>query len=615
MENKEPKEEEQINTSAEVTAESTVQESHFEPASSEENIEIEVEQVENFNAYTKEELVKAIEVFLTEPDYIKIKSKINPLKEAFNDLVAHERQLQFEKYIENGGEKDDFEYKPDELEVQFSEALKKSHRKRTDFIENQEKLREEHLAAKQEILKQLKALIQNEENMTKAFHSFHELQARWRIIGPVPPKSVHDLWMTYKLYIEKFYDLIKINRELQELDQKKNLEMKLRICEQVEELLLEPSLNKALSRLQAFQTGWREVGPVPREKRMEIGERFKAAGDKIMERKKEYVEQLKLKQEEALKAKIILCEKVEQIILNENPTHHEVQEKLKQILDLQTEWRKAGLAEKTANEEIWKRFKTISDNFFRRKHEFYQQKKKEYQVNLQAKTELCMQAEGLMHNTDWRNTTAELKRLSEAWKKIGPVGAKMSDKIWNRFKTACDTFFRNRKTHFVSVDKEYEDNYNKKIQLLERIELFKPGGNREESLDQIKNFQREWTETGLVPIEKKDEIHARYKKLIDGFFNGMQLSEKERRDLRFKEKMEHLKSTPQAKEKIGDEKRVLINKLSQLKNDVTVWENNIGFFAKSKNADEIKQEFELKIKKAKDEISFLKEQINLIKSF
>jgi hypothetical protein len=583
--------------------------SHEEPA------DIDVEQPENFSNLSKEEFVKIMESFLTEQDYSLIKSKINPLKEAFNEIISQEKQQQLEKYLEAGGERDDFKYKADEEEIKFNAAYRKVNKRRIEFHEGQEKHREENLNAKQEILKQLKDIIQNEENMAKAFTVFHELQSKWRAIGPVPPKNVNDLWMTYKLYIEKFYDLIKINRELQELDQKKNLEMKINLCEQAEELYLEPSINKALTRLHTLQNNWREVGHIPREKRVEIGERFKAASDKVFERKKEYLENLKVKQEENLKVKVVLCEKVEAVQTGENITHHELQEKLKIILALQNDWRKTGSAEKKADEEVWKRFKTTCDIFFRQKQEFYQHKKKEYAANLQAKTELCMQAEALMNNTDWKHSSAELRRLNEEWKKTGPVAAKVSDKIWYRFRTACDAFFQNRKNHFSEIDKQYEDNYNNKILLLERIEQYKPGQNQEENFNSIKNFQREWNEIGMVPIGKKEQVQTSYKKLIDDLFNGLKLTDQEKNQIRYKDKLDTFKNAPHSKEKISDEKKNLMHKLSQLKNDVTVWENNLGFFAKSKNAEGIKQEFEEKILKAKEEISRLKDQLQMIKTF
>ncbi len=573
-----------------------------------------IEQTENFKSYSKEELVKVVEQLLTEEDYSFVKSKINPLKDIFNELISVERQHQLEKYMDEGGEKKDFQYKPDELEVRFNSVIKKFGRKRVQFLEEQDKQREQNLAAKKEILSQLKTLIQNEENMSKAFHTFHELQARWRDVGPIPAKNMNDLWMTYRVYIEKFYDLIKINRELQELDQRKNMEMKIHFCEKAEELILEPSLNKALAALNRLQNNWRETGTVLRDKRAELGERFKSACDKIFERRKEYLHQTKLKQEESLKTKSLLCEQAEQILVIETDSHHQIQEKFKQLLDLQNEWRKSGFTSKAVSENIWKRFKAASDNFYRQKNEFYHKKKKEYQENFQAKTELCIQAEALVNNTNWKSTAAELKKLFEAWKKIGQAG-KMSDKIWNRFKNANDTFYTNRKNHFASADKAHEENYSRKIQLLEQIEQFKPVDNKEEDLNRLKSFQREWMETGLVPLSKKDELQARYRKAIDNVFNSLRLNENEKRKFQFKEKLENIKNAPDAREKMSDEKRHVMNKITQLNSDVQLWENNLGFFAKSKNADEIKKEFEQKINKAKEEISKLKEQLQVIKTF
>ncbi|MEP7170294.1 MAG: DUF349 domain-containing protein, partial [Bacteroidota bacterium] len=549
--------------------------------------EVEVEQSENYNALSKEELAAILEGFLTEQDYAVIKSKIIPLKDTFNNLTAHEKQQQLEKFIEGGGEKEEFKYQPDELELKFNSALRKINKRKIEFHESQEKLRENNLAAKQEILQQLKDIIQNEVNMSRAFNTFHDLQSKWRAIGPVPSQSMNDLWMTYKLYIEKFYDLIKINRELQDLDQKKNLEMKIHFCEKMEELILEPSLNKSLSKLQTLENNWKVIGPIPRDKRTEIGERFKAAHDKIVERKREYLEKLKEKHEENLKTKTSLCEQAEAITVDENIKHHELQEKFKLIQDIQVQWRKTGPCEKNADEQIWTRFKNSCDTFYKVKTEFYNRRKKETQANLQAKTELCIQAEALMNSTEWKKTADELKRLNEAWKQTGYLSSKIGDKVWNRFRTACDTFFNNRKSHFSEVDKEHEENYAKKLQLLERIEQFQSGESREEDLNQIKNFQREWTEIGLVPIGKKDEIFFKYKKLIDDLFTKLKFTERETREIRYKEKLDNFRQAPHSTDKISDEKKNLMHKISQLKNDVTLWENNLGFFAKSKNADQI----------------------------
>ena len=579
-----------------------------------EQIEMVIEPVENFLEFSKEELVAAIENILTEPDNNISKSRIFSLREAFNDLVNHERQQQLEKYLEEGGEKKDFIYKADELEIKFFDALKKINRRRTEFLENQEKQRDENLKIKKEILFHLKEIIQNEENMQKAFNKFHELQEQWRTTGPVPQKDVHDLWMTYKLYIEKFYDLIKINRELQDLDQRKNLEMKLRVCEQMEELLLEPSINKALSKLSVFQNTWREIGTVPRDKRTEIGERFKTASSKIIERKKEFLDQQKIRLAESLNLKTALCEKAEQVTVEENISHHELQEKLKLINEMQLEWRKSGYAEKTIGGELWKRFKNACDNFFSLKNEYYSKKKKEYQSNFQAKTELCMQAEAMANSTDWKNSSVELKRLHEQWKKIGPVGYKFSDKIWNRFKKATDAFYNHRKVHFAGIEKEHKENLMMKQQLIEKIKQFQPGESKNENLGVIRQFQHAWSEIGLVPFAEKENIYQQYKKAVDVLFDSLRISDKEKSEIRFKEKIDHLKSSPQGKEKISDEKHGLINKISHLNNEVNTWENNLGFFAKSKNAAQIKKEFEAKINKAKDEITKLKEQLQLIKN-
>lgn len=574
---------------------------------------VEVEHLNDFHAYPKEELVKTLESFCEEPDYASIRAKIISLKDVFHETINHEKENKLQLFIESGGEKEKFIPESDPLEIRFYEAAKKLNRKRIEYIESQEKQREENLKHKREILQELKNLIQNEENMSRAFNTFHELQVKWRSIGAIPQKDANDLWMTYRHFTDQFYNYIKLNRELQDLDYKKNLEMKISICEQIEELLLEPSINKALNNLMVLQNSYKEIGAVPRERRTEIGERFKSASDKIYERKAEHIENIKSKQKENLRLKNELCDKAKEIISTTATTHNDFQEKSKLLEELQKEWRTVGQATKNQNEAVWKKFRSVYDEFFKGKNEFYHNKKKEYQANLQAKTELCVRAESLVNSMQWKSAASELRKLHDDWKKIGPVGSKMSDKIWNRFKAASDAFHSNRKSHFVDVEKEFEENLKKKTELIDRINNFKMGENRDENFNSIREMQRAWSEIGMVSLDKKDEIYEQYKRSIDTLFDQLRISEKEKQALRYKDKIDHLRSSPHAREKISDEKKSLLSKISFLNNEVTTWENNLGFFAKSKNADQIKQEFEGKIKRAKEDISKLRQQLNMIK--
>jgi hypothetical protein len=566
----------------------------------------ELEPEEDLSTLSKEQLVERLEQYASEQESPRFKDRVNSIRDNLSQTFSQEREAALAKFIEDGGNRDDFKPVSDSLEERFSKALKKFNKRRFEYQEQQEKQRKVSLDEKREILGQLKDLIQNEENMNKAFERFHELQARWRAAGPVPSADAKDLQMSYKFLIDKFYDYIKINRELQDLDQRRNLEMKLRLCEQAEELMLDSSISNAFKKLHMLQDKWRETGPVPRDKKDEVWDRFKAACDKVFERRREYEQQFEEKRKVNLDAKTALCEQVEALKSDADAKHKEWQEITAKLLELQAAWRKIGHAGKQHNDGIWTRFRSACDNLFKSKNDFYSRRKHEYAANLQLKTELCIQAEALQENTDWKSTSEELKRLQDEWKKIGFAGDRQSEKIWKRFRSACDAFFAKKSEHFSSRDKDNEENLVKKNELIARIDAYVPGEDHHASFEELKAFQREWNAVGLVPIKKKDEVNARFKQVIDAQFAKLKSSDRPRGT--YQPKTQYVSKA--VSDKGGDpERRSLLNRISELKNDVQIWENNIGFFAKSKTADKLKSEFEDKISKAKKEIGALMEKL------
>jgi hypothetical protein len=599
-----PMTEEQFMESAPVVA---ADETHDDESADQELVEI-----DDFSSYSREELVKLLEQYVGEVEVPRFKSKIAGIRDFLNHAFADDKGNLLEKFVEEGGNKDDFAPVPDPLEDRFFQAIRKFNKKRAEYHEQLEKQRQHNLTGKNEILSHLKNLIQNEENMNKAFERFHELQAQWRAIGPVAAAEVSHLQLTYKFLVDKFYDFIKINRELQDLDQRRNLETKIQLCEQADELLLEPSLNAAFRKLHQLQDKWRETGPVPREQKNEIWDRFKTTCDKLFEKRKSFISESDARRKQNYEAKQQLCEAVASINHEDSWMHREWQGATKKLTEIQGQWRKIGPADKKLNDEIWERFRGICDSFFKAKNEFYHRRKQELAANLQKKTELCIQAEALQNSSDWKTTTAELKRLQDEWKASGPVPDKHSDKIWKRFRTACDAFFNHKSDHFSSRDKEHEENMIRKISLIEQIESYSPGDDSRNSFEELKAFQRQWTELGMVPLNKKDEINGRYKKAIDTHFDKLKISGFDRQKVRYQEKLDHLRHSDDPK-KIDHEKRHLMNKITELKNEVQLWENNIGFFAKSKNAEVLKSEFEQKIKNAKEEIESLKVKLDMTK--
>jgi triphosphoribosyl-dephospho-CoA synthetase len=571
---------------------------------------------DDYSSMDREELLKLLENFVDEVEVPRFKVKIASIRDVLSSAFEQEKEQLLANFLEEGGNRDDFQPAVNPLEERFSKALKKFYKKRTEYHEQQEKQRKENLEKKHNILSQFRDLIQNEDNMGQAFEKFHGLLAEWRAVGPVPAAAVQDLQLNYKFLIDKFYDYIKINRELQELDQRHNLDIKLTLCEQAEELYLEPSINTAFRKLHHLQDRWRETGPVPRDKKDEIWDRFKVACDKLFEKRKQYIEQATEKRKQNLEAKIVLCETVEAIKTEENWKHKDWQEATEKISEIQASWRKIGRADKNDNDSVWTRFKAACDVFYKAKNDFYQKRKQEYTSNLQLKTELCIQAEALQNSQEWRATTAELKRLQEEWKKIGHVGERHSEKIWKRFRTACDTFFKNKSEHFAEQDKDQDQNLVKKNELVTSIENYEPGADLNAAFEELKGFQRAWSEIGMVPLKEKDTINSRYKNAIDRQFDRIKKADggrgryQQQQARRTGGKTHHGSHRHDDSSSMSSERRSLLNKIAELKNDVQVWENNIGFFGKSKNADKLKEEFEARIANARKEIESLKEKLD-----
>ncbi len=594
------------------------------------HVEETAEPLENYDAMSKEELLEKFTVLMDGDDALGSKIKAFAIRDAFNNITSQQRNEALAKFIENDGNKDDFEKTKDADEEKFYALFEKYKAKRNNQLAAVEKQKTDNLVAKQEILNQLKSLIQHEENMQKAYTDFNELQNKWRAIGPVPPASVRDLQMNYKLYVDRFYDFVKINRELQALDQKKNLLMKIHLCERAEQLMLETSINRAVGQINNLMFEWREVGPVARDKKDELWERFKGAVDKVFDRRREHEESQKGTHEENLKLKQELIIKLEPLVSVIHEKHNQWQDALKEVMAITEEYKKVGHASRKENEEAWTKFKALCDTFFKNKNDHYQARKKENAANIQLKTELCIAAEGLIESSDWKTTSQELVRLQEEWKKVGHIFDKMNQKLWTRFKAACDAFFTRKSNHFSVVDGEQETNYTAKIALIEQAEKFEMTDNNQSNLDQLRDFQRQWTEIGLVPIKKKDEGHQRFRAAMDKLYDSLKMDEREKSKARFTGDDNRNSGAPRRDNRNDRDNRsdrndrsyapkgrpednALTSKITELANEVTVWQNNIGFFSKSKNADVIRKEFEDKINAAKSEIDALKQKLKALK--
>jgi hypothetical protein len=566
----------------------------------------------DYSAYSQIELVNAMRDVLDSNGDHDIRDEVEAIRAAFYRSVKEEVEARKKQFLEEGGDEDEFEPEENPYEQDIKDLLKRYRQIRHEYNKKLEQEKEVNLQLKYDIIEEIKGLIHKEESINKTFQDFRDLQQRWREIGLVPQSKMKDLWDTYHFHVENFYDYIKINKELRDLDLKKNLEMKIRLCEQAEELLLEPNTVKAFNQLQKLHERWREIGPVPRENKDDIWERFKAATAKINKKYQEYFENRKAEQKKNLEAKRALCEQVEEINGMELNSYKEWAEKSREVVNLQKVWRTIGFAPRKDNNKIYKRFREDCDKFFDAKREFYAKNKELQQNNLQLKTDLCLQAEALKDSDDWRKTTQDLINIQKQWKEIGPVPRKHSEALWKRFRAACDYFFNRKSEHFSSIDSEQEENLKEKEQLIKEVESFESTGDVDENLRILKDFQRRWTEIGHVPIKKKDEIQKQFRDAINKLFDDLNLDESKRNLLKFRTKMASFSESSRGQNKMRLERDKYMNKLKQLENDLVLLDNNIGFFAKSKNAETLIKDVKRQIEQTKEKIELLKDKIRVI---
>jgi len=567
----------------------------------------------DYSGLSRSELVGLLEKVVADHDFNAVKSKIAMIKFAFLKRKKEESLQKYERAIEEGETREELTPEQDDLDLKFNELFSIYRANKVRFSEEQEKIKQENLRKKTEILDALRVLISSEETLKKTYDEFKVLQERWKEIGLVPRTEINNLWQNYHFLVEKFFEKVKLNKELKDLDLKKNLEAKMALCEKTEELLLETSVLKSFKKLQKYHEEWKEMGPVPSDKKEEIWERFKNATDKINERRREHYSLIEDTQNKNLETKNALCEQCEIVAGLPNDSVRDWQENTNKINDLLKIWKNIGPVPQKLNTEIWTRFKSSLDAFFATKKEYFDKLKEQQMHNYNLKVELCVQAEALSGNTDWRNTTNELIRLQGEWKKVGPVPKKHSDKLWKRFRTACDKFFNTKQAYFSNIQASESENLAKKQHLMERLREYQFGSDKSANLEALKNFQREWTEIGHVPMKEKDRLHNDFRALVNEQLDKLKISEVEMSAISFQAKFDHMKNDPNARRVIGKEREFLAGKITKMKEEIILWENNIGFFAKSKSASIVKEEFENKINKAKSELKVLEAKMKILK--
>jgi len=568
---------------------------------------------QDYDHYTRAELVDLLQKTVSEEDISSVKTRIALIKVTFMKKTKEENLVRYEKLDEEGVAKEELETRPDELEEKFNEIFNIYRANKIRFNEEQEKVKKDNLVKKMHILEELKSLISSEETLKKTYDEFKLLQERWKEIGIVPRGEINNLWQNYHFLVEKFFEKVKLNKELKDLDLRKNLEAKIALCEKTEELLLETSIIKSFKQLQKYHEDWKEIGPVPVDKKDEIWERFKTATDKINERRREYYTRIEDEQQKNYETKIALCEQADEIVASRNESTREWQDNTNKVNELLKIWKSVGPVPQKFNAAIWSRFKSGLDAFFASKKEFFDRLKEQQMHNFNLKVDLCIQAETIKNSTDWKKTTSELIHLQEEWRKIGPVPRKHSDKIWKRFRSACDEFFTAKSSYFSNIHSSEAENLAKKEELMERLKAHEFGGDKNANLEVLKNFQREWMEIGFVPIKERNRLQNDFRTLINERLDKLKISEMEISTVDYQARMDHMKNDPQSRRLIGREKEQLMNRISKMKEDINLWENNIGFLASSKNADILKAEFLKKIDRAKSELKVMEAKLKILK--
>ena len=497
-------------------------------------------------------------------------------------------------------------------EENFKELYGKYRQIRMAHVQDIEKEKEENYVKKQQIIEELRALLEKAEDVNHTFPEFRELQNRWRAIDMVPQAKAKDLWDTYQHYVEKFYDYIKINNEFRDMDFKKNLEAKTSLCERAEALVDEPNVVGAFKELQKLHDEWKEIGPVAKEFRESIWERFKGVTSVINKRHQAHFEQLKEEQKKNLDAKVQLCEKAEEIAAAVPQESGDWNALSKQMENLQAQWKNVGFAAKKENQKIYERFREACDKFYNSKREYYANFKNVMQDNLKLKEQLCEKAEALMESEDWKKATDQLIQLQKQWKEIGPVARKQSDAVWKRFRAACDHFFDNKSKHFDKVDEQYSGNLALKLALIEEVKAYKVGDTREDDINAMREFQNRWNAIGYVPFKEKEKVQKEFNTALDMHFADIRSLEGEKKLNKFRRMVAEVKNSGKGDRGLRFEREKLLLKYRKMEQDIATLENNMGFFARTKNADSMIADVKKKISIAKEELARIEEKIRII---
>ncbi|WP_315517807.1 DUF349 domain-containing protein [Hoylesella shahii] len=558
---------------------------------------------------SKEEILKRATDIVAEnetPD----KEEIDNLKTTFYKLHIAERDAEQKAYLENGGDPNTYQVLPDPVEEAFKAQMGVIKERRAKLFLEQEQEKQENLQKKIDIIEKIKAMATSPDEANKSYQTFKELQQQWKEIKLVPAEKANELWRNYQLYVEQFYDLLKLNSEAREYDFKKNLELKEKLCENAERLAEEKDTISAFHQLQELHQEYREIGPVSKELREQIWARFKAASSVINKRHQQHFEEMRANEEENLAKKTALCEKVESLVAAENKGAADWEKRTKEIIDIQAEWKTIGFAPQKMNVKIFERFRTACDIFFSRKAEFFKGMKEKYAQNTEKKKALVEKAQQLSASTDWKSTADKLIALQKEWKTIGMVPRKLGDKLWNDFIAACNHFFEARSAAHADTRGEERENLSKKKAVIAKLKEML-GKAQDNAAETIKQLIEEYNAIGHVPFNEKDKLYTQFRETVDKLYKELNISAASQKLDDFKSSLKNL--AKKGVDVVDNERGKLMRRYEALKSEIQTYENNLGFLtAKSKKGNSLVDEMNRKVEKLKDDMQLVRQKIKAI---
>ena len=582
-------------------------------AQEEQNVEqtaADVQPVENTKVYkTKQEVVERLKK-IAASDEAPVKDEIDLLKTVFYKLHIAEREARLKEYIDGGGNPETYQVVPDQDEETFKAQMAVIREKRAKIMQQQEAEKQANLEKKLEIIEKIKAMATSPDEAGKSYNEFKELQQQWKDIKNVPADKANELWRNYQLYVEQFYDLLKLNSEAREYDFKKNLEMKTKLCEAAEKLADEEDVISAFHQLQELHQQYREIGPVAKELREEVWARFKAASTVINKRHQQHFEDLRAKEEENLARKTALCEKVEELGKAENKGAADWEKRSKEIIDIQNEWKTIGFAPQKMNVKIFERFRAACDDFFGRKAEYFKALKVTFSENIEKKKALVEKAQALADSTDWKATSDKLIALQKEWKTVGMVPKKLGDQLWQEFLGACNKFFEARNAAGAGQRNEEHANLEKKKGIIEQLKALAENA-AEATKEKVQALTEEYNKVGHVPYKEKDKLYEAYHEVLDRIYKELNISTKRRRLNDFKANIKNV--AKRGEEALDNERGRLARRFEQLKQEIQTYENNLGFLnASSKKGNSLIDEMNRKVQHLRDDLELVRQKIKAI---